>query len=217
MTSRSLGHRAPLLWLVVPMMAGLVLGRAIEGVPVFWPLGLALAAAVLAIVGGARKAWFAAPMLVVAMLFAGIASYALHRARIAAWDALPPREARLELRIDRTFPQADAKKTSGLATIVAAEEHLKELRGQRLYFSLALRPGEPLPARSAVVRVVGVLVTLPRNPPVDTFDGYLAGAGMNFRLTRGRIDATVRDASGYQRFRSRALARLAEILGAGVD
>jgi len=38
----------------------------------------------------------------------------------------------------------------GLGTVVQAEEHLRELAGQRLYFSLTLRRGEAVPVRSAV-------------------------------------------------------------------
>ena len=38
MIPRSLGHRAPLFWLVLPYMAGLAAGKAGEFVPVLWLL-----------------------------------------------------------------------------------------------------------------------------------------------------------------------------------
>lgn len=215
-TSRSLGHRAPLLWLVLPFVLGLTTGR-LGGIG---PLWLELALAALASAGAMAAAWRYPrawiPCVVAAMWFAGAASYALHRARLPAWEALPPREARVELRVERTFAQADPRKATGLATLVSAEAHLDELRGQRLYFSLALRRGESAPLRSAVISVVGVLIALPRDPPMHSFDGYLAGAGMNFRLTRGRLIATVQPASAYHRFCQHALERFSAILSAGV-
>lgn len=216
MSSRSLGHRAPLLWLVLPFIGGLAAGK----VGLLAPIGLQLAAAGLAS-GGALFAairgsrWWA-PAIVAAMLFAGAASYGLHRVRLLAWDELPPREARLALRVDRVFAPGDARRASGLATIVRADDHLRELAGQRIYFSLSLRRAEPAPIRSAVVSAVGVLVTLPRTAPADTFDGYLTGAGINFRLTRGRVVATEQAAHGYYRFCARAAERCHVILGKGI-
>jgi competence protein ComEC len=216
MTSRSLGHRAPLLWLVLPFMAGLALGRA--GMP--GPVGLHLAIAVAGVLLATLACWRApslwAPAIAAAMLFAGTASYTLHRARMPAWDVLPPREARLELRIDRVFAQPDPAKASGLATVIAAETHLRELQGQRVYFSLAARDGATMARRSAVVSAAGVLVAVPRDPPGDSFEGYLAGAGINFRLTRGRIVETLRGPSPYQAFCQRAAAVFSQLLGAGV-
>eukprot|EP01031_Cornospumella_fuschlensis_P046051 gene46051-56373_t len=158
MTSRSLGHRAPLLWLVLPMLAGLAVGQAMEAAPVPLLLG-ALAAAGLALgQSGRPRIWAGA--LVLALTLAGMASYALHRARLPAWDALPPREARLVLRIDRVFSSPDPKKSAGLATVVRSDEHLRELAGQRVYFSLALKKGEAPPLRTAVVTTIGVLTAL---------------------------------------------------------
>ena len=216
MTPRSLGHRAPLLWLVGPLMAGLAVGKIGEFAPVRWLLAGALIAAVVAVWASWRAARWWAPAICAAMFLAGGASYALHRARLPAWDALPPREAQVALRIDRVFPSADPKRAAGLATVVRAEGHLRELAGQRLYFSLALKKGEAAPVRSAVVSAVGVLVTLPRNPEAGTFDDYLASAGMNFRLTRGRVLAVEREPTRYHAFLARAADRLNELLSAGV-
>ena len=216
MNSRSLGHRAPLLWLVLPLIAGLVAGRLGSFLPLGWLLGIAALAATTAIIAGWRGSRLWAPAIVTAMFLAGAASYALHRVRLPAWDSLPPREARLGLRVDRVFAAGDARRASGLATITRADEHLRELIGQRVYFSLTLRKGEGPPIRTAVVSAVGVLVSLPRNPPADTFDGYLAGAGVNFRLTRGNVLGEETPASRYHRFCARVAARCHEILGLGI-
>ena len=186
MTSRSLGHRTPLLWLVLPMLGGLAVGQAWEvASPVALLSGALLAAGVALGQTGRPRVWAGA--LVVALVLVGMASYRLHRARLTAWDGLPPRDARLTLRIDRVFSSTDPKKSAGLATVVRSDKHLRELAGQRLYFSLALKKGEAAPLRTAVVKTVGVPTALPRQASGDGFDSYLVGAGMNFRLTRGRV------------------------------
>jgi competence protein ComEC len=150
------------------------------------------------------------------MFLAGNASYALNRARLPAWEALPPREARLALRIDRVFPQADPKRAVGLATVARTEEHQRELAGQRVYFSLALRKGEATPVRSTVVSAVGVLVALPHTPAADSFDAYLGNAGMNFRFTRGHVLAIDQPPTRYHAWLGRVAEKLNAWLSAGV-
>ena len=83
MSSRSLGHRAPLLWLALPMMAGLVIGRHADAVQYGGLLAGALVLAIAAHFVARWTAWWAIA-LGAAMLLAGTASYALHRARLPA-------------------------------------------------------------------------------------------------------------------------------------
>jgi competence protein ComEC len=216
MLPRSLGHRAPLFWLGLPFMAGLAAGQAGEFAPVLWLLAGALGAGGLAVFASWRAPRFWAPALCAAMFLAGAASYALHRKRLPAWDQLPPREAHLALRIDRVFPQAGAKKAVGLATVVRTDGPVSDLIGQRVYFSLSLGQDEERPIRSAVVAAVGVLTPLPRDPPAEGFDHYLASAGVNFRFARGRMLAVEQPPTAYRRFCERAASRLNALLGAGV-
>ena len=217
MNGRSLGHRAPLLWLVVPFIGGLAAGNAGDFAPVAGQLAVALVAAVLALAASSRRMALWAPPLVAAMALAGSARYALHRARLPQWEARPSREARLVLRIDRVFPRPDPRSMSGLATVVRAEPPLHDLAGQHVYLSLHLGRGQRGPIRSTVISAVGVLVTLPRHPPPDTFDDYLASAGMNFRLTRGRLVAVERPPSRYHVFLEQTAAKLNAWLAAGID
>ena len=216
MDSRSLGHRAPLLWLVLPLIAGLVAGQFWGITSARWPLAVALIAALTALAGSWCLPRLWAPSLVGAMISAGLACHALTRCRLPEWETLPPREARLSMQIDRLFASKDSRRATGLATVVRADGHLRDLTRQRLYFSLTLGRGEAPPIRSAIVSTVGVIVTLPRDPPVDTFDGFLAGAGINFRLTRGRSVATERPAHAYYRFCAQAAARFKGILDRGI-
>lgn len=216
MISRSLGHRAPVLWLVLPLMAGLGIGRIGEFAPIPWLLSGATLAAISAVIAGFRSHQIFAPSICLAMFFTGMASYALHRPRIIAWDQLPPREAYVSLKINRVFAQKDTRKTSGLAIITHANEPLQELAGQLVYFSLTLRKGESAPIRSSVIAAIGVIAALPRDPPGNTFDSYLADAGINFKLSRGRVLNEQVQASRYYRFCASQADSFAEILGIGV-
>jgi competence protein ComEC len=216
MSSRSLGHRAPLLWLVLPLIAGIAAGRYGPSAGAGWLLAGAGFAALLAVLAAWRAPQLWALPLVAALVLAGDASYTLRRAWLAAWEQLPPREVRLSPRVNRVFPSADARKFTGLATIVRAEEHLPDRIGQRIYFSVAPRRGETAPIRSMVIAATGVLTPLPENPPATTFDGYLADAGMNFWLARGRALAVEQPPTRYRVFCEHLARRLNAILSAGV-
>jgi competence protein ComEC len=216
MNSRSLGHRAPLLWLVLPFIAGLAAGQAGGVVRAAFPLGIALGLVLAAFAAWRWQPRLWGPALVGAMFCAGLASQALHRFRPAAWETLPPREARLALAVDRVFAAKESRRVSGLATVVRSEAHLSDLLGQRVYFSLTLGRGEAPPIRSAVVAAVGVIVTLPRDPPAESFESYLAGAGIHFRLTRGRVLTVERPAHRYYQFCARAAERFKAILDLGI-
>ncbi|HXC02008.1 MAG TPA: ComEC/Rec2 family competence protein [Opitutaceae bacterium] len=215
--SRCLGHRAPLLWLLLPFLAGISLGRLVDASPAaVWLLAGALIAALAAISLAKRNplAWAAA--LGAAMLFAGLADYALHARRLPGWDALPPREARLSLRVDRVFAAVNPKRTSGLAVIVSADAPLEELAGQRVYFSLARPAGAKALVRSAVVSAAGLIQAVPRHPAADSFDDYLANTGLGFKFTRGHVLAEEKPARAYFRFCARAQEKFSAILGAGL-
>jgi competence protein ComEC len=205
-----------LLWLALPLMAGLAVGKIGPPLAAGGLLAVALVGAMLALYAAWRRPRFWAWPLCGALFFAGHASYSMHRQRLAAWENLPPREARLSLRIDRLFTAKAPNKTSGLATVLAADAPLRDLREQKIYFSLTIPRGQVAPLRSAVVSARGILETLPRNPPGNSFEAYLAGAGMNFRLVRGRLLAEERAPSSYQRFCGRMAQQFSATLGLGV-
>lgn len=217
MLRRSLGHRAPLLWFVLPYALGLALARLNEsGTPVALLSGAAVGAILaMATAGRWPKLWAIA--IIITGTLAGSASYHLHRPTLPVWQELPPREARLELRVDRVYPGIHALRVSGLATVTGTDAHLTELNGQRIYFSIRHAAEETRPERSARLRVVGVLESLPAQPEPHSFDEYLTGAGMNFRLTRGQLLETTRPASAYRQFCGRTLARFNAILGLGLE
>ena len=218
MIARCLRHRAPVLWLLLPFMGGVIAGKILASSwPVGWLLGGAVACAGCAVAFPRRtNVWALA--LIAAVFLTGMGAYELRRARLGAWEKLPPREARLTLRIERMFPHArEERKISGIAGIVSAEAHLRDLPGQRLYFSLNKMPGEPAPVRSAEIAVVGLLETLPRDAPVATFEGFLTAAGLNFRLTRGRVLAVANPGNEYARFCENTQAHFGRLLSRGLE
>ncbi len=215
--SRCLGHRAPLLWLLLPFLVGVSLGRLVDATPAAaWLLTVALAAALAATFLAKRSPIGWAAALGPAMLLAGTANYALHARRLPTWDSLPPREARLRLRVERVFAAVNAKRTSGLAVVVSADSPLEELAGRRIYFSLMQQPGADAPLRSAVVSAAGLLQAVPRHPAADSFDDYLANTGLGFKFTRGRLLAEEKPAGAYDRFCARAQEKFSTILDAGI-
>lgn len=218
MIARCLRHRAPVLWLLLPFMGGVIAGRLMPwSLSVGWLLGGAVVSSGVAFRLLKNKTTWSVG-LSLAVFLSGTASYELRRARLESWDQLPPREARLTLRIERTFPPpCDGKKFTGLATVTDTDPHLRELTGQRLYFSLSKKPTEAAPLRSAEIDVVGLLETLPREAPLGTFEGFLTNSGLNFQLTRGRVIAVSAGASEYAKFCERTLARFGAILSRGLE
>jgi competence protein ComEC len=217
MLPRCLGHRAPLLWLALPLMAGIaVAGEGIAPGPLP-ALIAALGAAAFAIGAARRRPGLWALALAAAMILAGNAAFTLRRYRPRGWDDLPPREARLSLRIERPFPQAKAGSAAGIGVIAGTDPLLREFAGQRIAYALSLRKGQSPPEASAVVSAAGLLSVLPRDPPAGSFDAALAGMGLNLRLARGRLIAESRPPDGRHRFSSHLAGRVAAILGLGLE
>ncbi|MEY4088626.1 MAG: hypothetical protein RJB55_897 [Verrucomicrobiota bacterium] len=215
MEDRSLGYRAPLLWLVIPVMAGLAVGHLLGLRNALAPLAIAAPAAALAVASSQRpRRW--ACSLAVCLSCAGAAAGALQRKRLPEWDDLPPREAGLLLRIDRLFSSRTPTRTNGLAEVVGADPHLAALAGQRLYFSLSHSEVASTPIRGAVFSASGVIANVPEHAPTASFEGYLAATGLNFRLGRGQLLNEEHPAPAYHRFCASAAVRFREILSLGL-
>lgn len=213
MSTRSTGHRAPLVWLVVPAMTGLALAHAEWlRLDAMWSLtaagGLLLAALVLA-----RKpvAWAAA--LCTAMVLLGLVHGQLRWTGVPERAELPPREARLEVRVGRVFPVDEAERSIGLGEVVGTDPHLAALRGQRIYWAM----DAAAPVRGEVVELLGVLSPLPADPEADSFDAYLENAGVTFSLRRAEKLRTARAAPAYYQWCEHMRARFVRILGLGLD
>jgi competence protein ComEC len=218
MSNRSLRHRAPMLWLLLPFMFGLIASHAtMREFPV--PLLLIGAGAALAFAMYSKIHDVALLSLVgIALFLTGFAYHQLREARLAAWDHLPPRETQLRLRIDRLFlGHPDAKRVSGVATVQVSDAMASELLGQSIYFSLRLPPHVPKLLPSSEFTASGVLQPISRRALLTTFDGFLVNSGVNFRFDRGRIFGESKPPTTYRRFCDDMQRRFAATLTLGLE
>jgi competence protein ComEC len=218
MLSRSLRHRAPVLWLLLPMAGGLIVGRLLPSTPAVLFVSAAAVCYVLHLLFAARSVARWCITLCLALGFASAAYYQLRRERLHVWDELPPREAQLQVRIDRVFePDPGAKSLNGIGTVVGSATPLEELNGQRIAFSVRHRPSDVLPLRSEIRVVRGIVESLPLDRSPATFEGYLSNSGVNFRVSRGQFVSTVHYASGYRRWCHVMQLRATRVLRLGLE
>ncbi len=223
MPSPALHLRAPLLWLLVPLLSGLTAAR-------LWPtprggLGPLICVAGLAGIGalwcalqpGRRSglAW-----AISLFLSTGLGGFVLLQARHPAWherESRPPREVTVTLHVLQAFPPAPTTRSlTGLAEITAAGETDGELTGRRIYFS-AIRRISVTPQRSGRYVVRGVIEPLSREPGGTGFNDYLANLGIRHKLTRAQIVSESSPPTAFQGFCARAQDRLEEILRHGLE
>jgi competence protein ComEC len=209
--------RAPLLWLLLPFMAGLCLADAVGARAALSPaLVLTLAGAVAALLLAPRHEHAAGGAI---LLCAGVAGYLwlpLRGAPGAGWKG-PPREVVVELHIEQVFPPTPQRRTfSGLGEVVRVDGPGRELVGQRVYFS-AIRRISVWPAREGRYRYRGVVEAIPRADTPGGFASYLEGLGVRARLVRGQFVAEVSPPSRFRQFCTVAQDRLEGILALGLE
>lgn len=223
MTPRSLSHRAPLLGLLVAWCLGLVLGHSeisFAAPEALWA-GLTLAG-LAACWLLRRRVVLLVPALLIAIVAAGALRIEQTRQRLPERDALPPREARLKLRVERTFaPREDAPgRISGLGRVIGTDAHLGELSGQKIYFGAYWPDSLPPPLRGTEFTALGLLETVPFKAPSTDFTGFLADAGVNHSLRRARLagpPSNLGSEGAWARFCAAAETHLESILRTGLD
>ena len=215
--------RAPLLWLLLPLMAGL--SAAWHWPPPaigLWPFTLAAAGLSLAAVWFARQPGKSADPAwgLCLSLSAGLAGFVLLHVRqpqLHDWAARPPREVTVSLEVLQTFPAGPvARSLTGLGRIVAAGGSDRELAGRRVYFSAIRRISVP-PQRSGCYTVRGVIEPLPHEPAGAGFNDYLENLGIRQKLTRAQILREEQPPRLFPRFLNRAKSRLEDILRHGLE
>lgn len=215
--------RAPLLWLLVPLMAGLAAARV-------WPvpacgLGSLALVATLAALGAAGCArgtgWRARVMWGLGLaLVGGLGGFILLHASDPVGPAdqsRPPREITLTIEVRQLYPAAPtARQLGGLAKIIATGEPDRELHGRLVYFSAIRRISVP-PRRSGQYVIRGVIEPLPDDPVGAGFNDYLANLGIRHRLTRAHLVRESAAPGRFQAFCARAQVRLEGILRHGLE
>lgn len=224
--------RAPLLILVLPLMAGstlvLVPGLALPDPAVAILAVAALGAGIAAVASGWRDArtgvaegpsgwnlfWLAG-----GALCAGLALTAsrLDRPPVAyAGGELPRREAVLVVEVERGFPVGPWAGQRGLGRVVDSPGHLADLRGVRLFYGVEAQ--EPAGESTALPEpwLPGVRVVIRgRLGPVDadgSFGRYLRQQGILLELSTGRLEGDPSNPPPWIRFWNDRKARFEAIL-----
>lgn len=182
--------RAPLLWLLLPLMTGLAAARIWPAPDAgLWPciVTSGLAAAVACGAAWTGQPRLALPALVLSGILSGFALLHLRHPHLHHRETRPPREATLTLRVSEIFgAMPQARSLGGLGVVVAAGAGEARLPGQRVYFSAIRRISVP-PRRGGTYEIQGVLEPLPRDPAGAGFNDHLANLGVSHRLGRARI------------------------------
>ncbi len=232
MAVRDEGYRAPILWLVLPYAAGLLLrAETFRAQTPAWTIAclfLAAGALVAAWKGtGVRgRALWAACTIAAGVILGAIRMGPILR-EPERWRVLPPREVSLDVEVLRVFPTSLRKdEASALVRIRAADPLVSDLRGARAYLAQATRPDGSEPLRSEVLRITGVIesVHLDRQTigivrpgqGADSFRDYLVSNAVFFRISRCRVEEVVAGPGAWQRWSARLGSRFDKILRAGL-
>jgi competence protein ComEC len=219
MPSPALQLRAPLLWLLLPLIAGLAAAQQWPAPSCgLWPFVAGAAFAGFTAIGAA---WFDRAKLWTGSLFVsvGLSGFVLLHARypgLHQWETRPPREITVTLEILQVFPVTPkARSLTGVAIVTAAGETDRELIGRRVYYS-AIRRISVAPVRSGSYLVQGVVEPLSRDQSAGGFNDYLANLGIRHRLTRARLQKEVVPPDGFRRFCTAMQGRWVAILSHGL-
>lgn len=216
MTSRQAATRIPLLWLLVPLMGGLVGAHSFPtGSPIAW----LAAAGVLycgAFIAKSSTPWIWQSIIVVASVCLGY-GYHLHLdAQNQARLDYPPRHAALTIEIERVFSK-NAQKANGIARLVNPPDHLQDLDGVKLYFSLYNDAPQVSIAPTSQIKALAVLERASPEGRANGFQSYLKNIGTWGSFTRGPILEEVSPATSRHTFLSNARDWIQNRLLHGID
>ncbi|MDA0347967.1 MAG: ComEC/Rec2 family competence protein [Verrucomicrobia bacterium] len=186
-------YRAPLLWLLIPMIGGYTMGHFLPPLPVLPTLLLAFICLAIAFWVSRKRAnlgrqdyW--AYFMILGVSVASLLYYQQNRQFPELWNHLPPREAFLELKVKQLYASNDPEIISGLATVIKTEAHLNPLLNYPIYFSAN---GEDHQIdRGDSLQLRGVLNYLPSKEDHSLFEQYLIGQSISLTLTRAYLTET---------------------------
>jgi len=235
MLPRSLRHRAPLLWILLPMMAGIVCGKMMSSwVNPWWPVGAGTISLVLAWRLRLRPfGWSAAFCSAIFLLSAAYFELRDHRSNALAES--PPSECTLHLKIEHVFlgsvnSASASKRVSGIGRIVdesrvtIGKKNPSRFvpptalsKGVLVSFSGRVSPKESnAPLRSSIIAIRGRIEPIPQNPVAHSFDEYLQSTGVTAKLSQGRVIGFDQAPSRYAKFCETLRLEIGRILGLGL-
>lgn len=210
--------RAPLLWLLVPLVAGYTLAfhlpRPFTGWLLIPSLGLALTGIAAQVRGQRWSTWASAA----AVALAAPAWFHGLRDHPELSEREPPREASVRVEVTSVLAGSlEDNRAAGFGMVVEAQPHLRRLLGRRVFFNAERTPAglEWIPSMEVGLR--GVLRALPSNPDPGGFETYLVSSGAVYRLERSRVEGPPLPPRAWRRFLHTTLHRMEGVLALGLD
>jgi len=190
------GPHTPLLYLLLPMMAGFRLGAAFpEHIPYGPMLTLAVGlCALAALTSFSLVPWQSLRLWGAAFALSAVCtSWIYYSIRV-----IPPpdlthqanREAFIDIRVEREFGMpSNAERIAGLGIIVTPPDYRTDFRGQMISFNCWTDPETAEVGRGAIIRVRGKLEPIP--PTTAGFDAYLRQQGCYLKLNQANLRETI--------------------------
>jgi len=215
--------RAPLLWVLLPWVAGLIAADVLTPyvlIPTF-TCGLFFSIAGMWTITRQRNT----PWLWTVFFIGGV--FCLSATRYLQVEGsqkttssllkLPPRELVFDIHIERLFDQKkDSEKFSGLADVQWTPDVRSDLKGKQIYFRLPCRNKGCEPVEGDRIRVLGVLYPI-QNGNKNSFSQHLLAMGIQYEFRRGEILEKVFPASAFAHFCRNSNRNIEKLLRFGTE
>lgn len=210
--------RAPALYLLVGMIAGLCAAKEVEA-----PTGLVIITAFLL---SATSLWFSFKhsrlwlvcfLAATTLTFWVYGSMRLPDTPPSEQLRFPIREAHLQFKVERVLQAQNIfSKTSGIGRIVEANPTSRLQKGSRIYFRF--KPPEGLTIlRGQEIHATGILESIPHDVSPDSFEGYLKDTGVHYRFYRSSEMSEIQPPSKFEGFCQKMNSRFVEYLSLGSE
>lgn len=208
--------RAPALYLLVGMIAGLCAAKEVEA-----PVGLVAISALLLTATSLwlslkqSRLWLACFVSAAALAFWAYGSLRLPDTPPSEQLRLPIREAHLHFEVERILQAENVfSKTSGIGRIVEANPTSRLEKGSRIYFRFKA-PEDLKVRRGQELLVTGILESIPHNVSPDSFEGYLKETGVHYRFYRSSEFSVIEPPSAFESFCQEMNGRFVDYLSLG--
>ncbi len=213
-------YRTPLLWILLPLIAGYTLGHHLPEIAPLIPLSLGVAA-----LGGA--AWSlrfrrkSALLLIwpiaftLGMLSVSLAYFQKVHQTPEAWTQLPQREAILTLKVKRLYDGGGPELARGIAEITGTHSHMTDLVGHEIYFSI--RHEDQFIYRGSRLKARGVLRFLPSGEITSSFEKGLLNRNIPLIFRRASLLQPPEEGTIKEILTARLRAKCTGLLGKGIE
>lgn len=202
-TRNKMPTRAPALFLLLGMIAGLCMAREAVA-PVGLALGTACALASLSLLISNKRSglWQISFLTAATLAFWAYGTMRLPHTPESKQLELPIREAHLHFKVERVMQaRTDYGNATGIGRIVEANPTSRLERGATVYFRLELPESEAFKVlRGCEVKATGVLSPISSEIDPDSFEGYLKDTGTHYRFQRTSALELVSPPSRFDQF-----------------